>query len=369
MQRRFELDSLRGLAALSVLLYHALALNSAQLTSALSLGPVTSFWGQLLVYSPLHLLWLGGEAVWLFFVLSGFVLTRAAQRSGFSWNSYYPSRIVRLYLPVLAAVALAWLTYLYPHVLTPGMDQLLPTSYPPVNILQDVTLVGGTTTSLGVLWSLQWEVVFSLALPLYLILGRRWPAISGVIGLTLCLAGWWYNNPATSFLPMFLLGVILASHWERIQDLIGFLASGRVRAHVVGAIALALVCVGLLSYYLFGPFLGPYARVDTVPLALAAIALLICIAQVWPPLRSLLSVRPFTFLGRISYSLYLVHLPLVVLFLFVLSRGYVSAFVAIVVALVTAVIFYFLVERPAHLLSRRVSRRLGEERTAILESK
>src|SRR5690348_5076720 len=115
VERRRELDSLRGLAALSVLLYHVLASNSAQLASAICLGPVDGALNRVLAYSPLHAIWLGAESVWLFFVLSGFVLTRATMRPGFSWAGYYPSRMVRLYLPVAFAVVLAWLTYLVPH--------------------------------------------------------------------------------------------------------------------------------------------------------------------------------------------------------------------------------------------------------------
>lgn len=339
-----------------MLLYHALALNSAQLTAAISLQPVQELWAQILVYSPLHLAWLGGEAVWLFFVLSGFVLTRAASHPEFSWESYYPSRVVRLYLPVFGAIALAWLTYLYPHVLKPGMDQLLPVSYPPVNLLQDATLIGGTSTSLGVLWSLQWEVIFSLALPLYLLVGRRWPVIGGAAGLLLCLAGWWLNVPAPAYLPMFLLGVILAMQWERIERASRFLSSGRLSSHLAGSGLLLVAAAGLLAYYLLGPLLGAAARIATVPITLAAIALTICLAQTWPPLRAFLSARPLAFLGQVSYSLYLVHMPLVVLFVFVFGPGAVAAAAAVLVSLSACVVFYYAVERPAHKLSRRISR-------------
>jgi peptidoglycan/LPS O-acetylase OafA/YrhL len=54
-----------------------------------------------LSYTPLHLVWAGPEAVLVFFVLSGLVLSAATQgRSDFRWSAYYPSRLMRLYLPV-----------------------------------------------------------------------------------------------------------------------------------------------------------------------------------------------------------------------------------------------------------------------------
>ncbi|MBU4214675.1 MAG: acyltransferase [Actinobacteria bacterium] len=367
MERRFELDSLRGIAAIAVLLYHALALNSLTLTAGLSLKPVVGTAANLLVYSPLHGIWLGGESVWFFFVLSGFVLTKASMRPTFTWDAYYPSRLVRLYLPVFGAVALAWVTYLYPHVLRPEMDQLLPVDDPPSHLLYDLTLLGGTTTSLGVLWSLQWEVVFSLTLPVYLLVARRHPLIGGAVGVALGLAGWTWNNPGSMYLPMFFLGVVLATQWDRVSALLAFMSSGRAWTHVVGVVVLALAWSGLSSYYLLGPHLGSAARIGTVPIVLAAIAVIICLAQTWPPLRSVLSVRPLTFAGKASYSLYLVHLPIVVLFLFVLVPGPRAAVTAIVVALTVAVAFYFVVEKPAHKLSRLVGarvRNLGTGSTA-----
>lgn len=358
MERRYELDSLRGLAAIAVLLYHALALNSLTLTAGLSLKPVNGTLANLLVYSPLHVVWLGGESVWLFFVLSGFVLTKAASRPAFTWASYYPSRMLRLYLPVVGGVLLAWTTYLYPHVLRPQMDQLLPVGYPMPNVLADLTLLGGTTTSLGVLWSLQWEVVFSLSLPVYLLVARRRPVLGGLIGLVACLAGWWWNNPATTFLPMFFLGVVLATYWEKISSALAFLGSGRAWAHVVGAVTSVVAVSALSSYYLLGPRFGPFARVGTVPIVLVAIAVLICLAQAWPPLRAVLSWGPLTFAGKASYSLYLVHLPIVILFIFALGPGHRAAAAGIAVALTLAVVFYVVVEKPAHRLSRLTAARV-----------
>ena len=63
-------------------------------------------------FTPFHILWAGSEAVAVFFVLSGFVLTRAAAGTSFSWRAYYPSRLLRLYLPVAGALVFALVTIL-----------------------------------------------------------------------------------------------------------------------------------------------------------------------------------------------------------------------------------------------------------------
>lgn len=80
---------------MSVLLYHVFALNWSTLQDGVYLKPAANPLANLLIFSPLHVVWLGAEAVFLFFVLSGFVLVKAATRPEFSWPAYYPSRIVR----------------------------------------------------------------------------------------------------------------------------------------------------------------------------------------------------------------------------------------------------------------------------------
>src|SRR5262245_36856658 len=104
-QRFASLDGLRGVAALVVVVHHSL-LVSPMLAAAYYGGDITGALHRIAVYSPLHLLWGGKEAVVVFFVLSGFVLVMAMRSRSFDWASYFPSRLLRLYLPVAGAVAL-----------------------------------------------------------------------------------------------------------------------------------------------------------------------------------------------------------------------------------------------------------------------
>lgn len=378
MRRSRELDSLRGVAAVAVLLYHTLALNFPALQAGIGLAPVSGIVNNILVYTPVHLLWLGAESVWLFFVLSGFVLTRAASKASFSWAAYYPSRILRLYVPVLAAIALAWLSFVViPHVPTPadgGTLAGLPPDYPLPAIVQDITMVGGTSTSLGVLWSLQWEILFSLALPVYLFLVRKHGLSAGILAGAACALGWYINDAVTSYLPMFLFGALLAQYWSRIARAFSFLSTRNRWTNLAGCGLVAFCVFAISSFFLLGhplQALGLPPRVVTLPLVLLGICLLLVVVQVWAPLKALLCSRPLVFMGTISFSLYLVHRPIVVALAFAFHVGKISAVLSVLISLAVAVLFYFLVEKPAHRLSQRVASRVRAnavlERDRVLE--
>ncbi len=371
MDRRRELDALRGLAALSVLAYHSLANNSALLSAGVGLGEVAPLREWLLVYTPLHVAWLGGEAVWLFFVLSGFVLTRSTSGAGFGWGSYYPGRLVRLYMPAVFAIAFAWGLYAVRRFAEPAPTAIGPTGYPLVSVLHDATLVGGTTPSLGVLWSLQWEVVFSLLLPVYLLLAQRHRLVSALVVFPVMLLGWAYNDPATSFLPMFFVGCLMATSWDAVARRFGFLDGGGRSRNVVGSALIVLAVLALTSFYLVGrplQAIGLSPRLVTVPVVLAGVALLIVLVQQWPPLRRVVTSRIAVFVGKVSFSLYLVHLPVVLLFIYLWGQGGSAAVAGLLVSPFVAVAFYYAVERPAHRLSRRITAGIREKERSEREA-
>lgn len=99
---------------------------------------------------------------------------------------------------------------------------------------------------------------------------------------------------------------------------------------------------------------------------LAGIVLLLVAVMLWAPLRSLLQLKPFVALGKISFSIYLTHGPIVIGMLFLLGPGERTTVVQIVLSLAVAVVFYFLVEKGAHRLSRHVAKRIRAEDRAVL---
>jgi peptidoglycan/LPS O-acetylase OafA/YrhL len=102
-ERETYLDGMRGYASLVVLLGHIII---ALLPSVVTLLPndVHSTFDLAIGQSPLGFAWNGNAAVCLFFVLSGYVLSKLAQRSALSVAAQLGRRYARLALPMLITV-------------------------------------------------------------------------------------------------------------------------------------------------------------------------------------------------------------------------------------------------------------------------
>jgi peptidoglycan/LPS O-acetylase OafA/YrhL len=94
-RRFYELDSLRGLAAITVVFDHFIRIWPPEIIHVLD-------------RTPLRLLIAGRQAVILFFLLSGFVFTLPHKRnSPLNYGRFLLKRVRRIYLPYLGALAFA----------------------------------------------------------------------------------------------------------------------------------------------------------------------------------------------------------------------------------------------------------------------
>jgi peptidoglycan/LPS O-acetylase OafA/YrhL len=303
--RLSALDGLRGIAALVVVVHHAL-LVSPSLAAAYFGGDVQETpWRIALVYTPLHLVWGGAEAVVVFFVLSGFVLARAVRSRSFDWFSYFPSRILRLYLPVLGAVAFGFGVLLLPHDGATTSPWLLDrdAGYPFHDIVQDITLLGGTSGVVSPLWTLRWEIIFSLLLPVAAYAARLIPAwVLGVACIALSAVGASQDVAALQYLPVFGVGVAIEGEWDRIGAVVGRMT--RRAGAFVWAGMLLLAAVLLSMHWELGGLLGHAAAVTIAqaPIVIGA-GILVIAAVHCTTLRRVLTWRPVAWLGAVSFSL------------------------------------------------------------------
>lgn len=364
--RLTALDGLRGLAAVVVLLHHALYTNP-DFPGAPGGGyaPAGSpmWW---ISYTPLKLATAGVESVIVFFVLSGLVVTLpVVRRRGFDWVAYFPRRVVRLMVPVVASVLLAaaWVAAI-PQVSTqPSGTWLSNSSTPDFSweyVVKAVDLLGGDGQINNPLWSLRWELAFSLLLPVFAIAAlavRKW----WMGGLALACALTWLGARAGSaeleYLPAFFVGAVIAVRLDVVRN-----TADRINRRWFRHPLWALLTVGsallLIAPWLVGPGVGRIPELDSalkglVPLAAAG---LVVAALGWTPLRALFESRPLQFLGAISFSLYLVHVPIIIFstYLFAGHAWYVPLLFAIPLAVLVAVGFMWLIEKRSHGWSKAV---------------
>lgn len=361
-----SLDGLRGLAALVVVVHHCLLTSDAFFLPQIGLtGGGGGAWAWWLLHSPVRLVWAGAEAVLVFFVLSGFVLQVLVSRASFSWVSYYPSRMARLYLPAWAAVVLALLVgeflvgalpaassqWLRQHSGDPAASQL------PGQLLLLVDL-GGVN---GPLWSIRWEVVYSLALPLTalgVVAARRRPLLAAVALLGVAMVGAVTGWSALLYLPVFCLGALMASHHERLR---GVARSAERYPLAWPACAVAAVLL-LTGRWLLDPWLDGPVSSALVGAQVAGAALVVLLFVHWPAARSVGEVPVLQWLGTVSFSLYLVHEPVLVVIASALGERWsvpLLLVLAVPASLVTAAVFHRLVEAPSHRFAQWLGRRSG----------
>lgn len=373
-----SLDGLRGVAALAVVLNHCLLASPVLAEVADGRGRAAAgsleWW---LSYTPLHLLWGGTEAVFVFFVLSGYVLTGPAMKASFRWRSYYPKRLVRLYVPVWGSLLLAAATAIVVPRAAPAAASWWVQAHhelDPLSALVSGTLLVRIDFLNNPLWSLMWEVWFSLLLPLY-VLVARWSASSlwrtglvlGLLGVCM-VSGSVVGSNALRYLPMFAVGVLLHVHRERVLAV-----ASRVLAVRGGATTSVVLVVLLLSSYWTAQAseLIP-AGVASASRALQVVGagLLVVLATAWPTARRGLETKPVLWLGHRSFSLYLTHDAVVITTVLLLggtAPWWIVVLIVVPISLVLAEVFHRLVERPSHLLAQRIGRAVDpqpEERAA-----
>jgi peptidoglycan/LPS O-acetylase OafA/YrhL len=176
-QRFKELDSLRGLAACAVVAHHFLLISPQ--TNLLVYGGYRGKYELInaLVYSPIHILWAGPQAVMLFFLLSGFVLSLPFfSDKKISYFSFLIKRICRIYIPYAAAVTAAIVVAIYCsrhgiHELSGWFNLVWTTPISWQLVLDHYLFLGSFDNKQfdPVIWSLVQEMRISIIFPLLMI--------------------------------------------------------------------------------------------------------------------------------------------------------------------------------------------------------
>ena len=281
---------------------------------------------------------------------------RHAQGRRFDWVDYAPRRFVRLWLPAAASTTFAVIAMLLvPRSEDPALGRWMtvthPTGLSARQMLMEYLLIPKHAYRNTVLWSLHAEAIFSFVLPL-MILGvalcarRRlsWLPVAAALAVPVITA----SPGSGSYLPVFTVGAVMGWAWGHNPAPV----PERPRPW---ATAQALVCL-LLITLAWWPGMGSHtAQRLANAVTLAAAAYLVHLVVRAGALRGLLRSRTVQYLGLMSFSLYLVHEPVVVS-LRLLTQPLSPWWLLILAPLVSAPLtwlFQRYIEAPSHRLARR----------------
>ena len=335
------LDGLRGLAVLIVLVSHlsnhgVLALPGIGLSGT------------------------GKSGVYLFFVLSAFLLTRvlldrplAKFADGRLWLDYALRRVLRIWPLYLVVLLTSW--FLTRHGVQ-GWHYVLDTEA----LLRHLRLQEGQS----VLWSIPVEFSFYFWLPLVALvlawwLQRRWswPLEFLAAALTLGAAAWAWPAQAASvndvrlgpYLVIFLCGA-MAARWDHRLRNAGARPQRQAVWAMVGVSALLACVLTVPQVWAWLTGQGANAALNhRWFLFFGVVWSLLLLAVLHGPgwLRAPFAWAPARLLGVVSFSAYLWHMPVLDGLLRVgVAQWPGSALVVLAAALAVAMVSYLLFERP-----------------------
>jgi len=298
LPHRREVDGLRALAVVPVLLFHA---------------GYSTFKG-------------GFVGVDVFFVISGFLISsiilREAENDRFSMLAFYERRARRilpaLYLVLLVSIIGGW------FVMSPWQMKTLMESVLAVSLFASNFYFWRTTdyfaqpaeeSPLLHTWSLAVEEQFYIFFPpLLVLLWRRgrtltWIALTVIAIVSIGLAEWgWRTHPVSNFylapgrIWELVAGAMLAI--VSLEGSIGSRVTSTVR-QIASLVGVALIMIPVFVFDTATPFPSFYALVPVV-----GTMLVIGFAVEGTFVCTVLATKFFVAIGLISYSLYLWHQPI-----------------------------------------------------------
>ncbi|WP_047983990.1 acyltransferase family protein [Ornithinibacillus californiensis] len=377
MNKRIEqLDSLRGIAAFAVVLHHLPLVAFA----------LPAFYVSLLRLTGINY---GHGPVMLFFVLSGFVLSIPFLEKRWEGNRYFPyvvKRYCRIYIPyivgILFAIALSQLFWTekvevvgtYEHMLwsTPLDLQL---------IVEHIYFLGNIHSNAfnGVIWSLIHELRISIIFPFVVLFVKRFDwkisvllcmILSAISGLNNIFDFQTSNgNDITYFhtlhyTSLFILGALLAKHRKDIITNYRKLETSTKYIFLMTSFILynfseiftgylyILTNIEIISVYFF--IIMEYG------IAFGSVGFMIS-AMGSSRVERILLLRPFRFLGKISYSLYLYHLPVILTCIYLFHSVlplWIICMIAVPMSVIISSIAWYLVERPSITFGRFLAKKV-----------
>lgn len=335
---RAELDGLRAVAVISVLLYHV----------KFSLFGYEVFKG-------------GFLGVDIFFVLSGYLITTiifTQMNAGvFSLKDFFIRRIKRI-LPAMVAVLLVSSVFAFYFLLPDSLVIYVKTLLASLFFVSNLYFFGEDTyvsdsseyKPLLHTWSLSVEWQFYLIFPfLCLWLFKRFKNKRLTIIFSLFLLSLVLSNILAYRQPNFAFYMLPSRMWELIAGSIvaiiileNKLNIGKIYYKVFPVVGLVLITLSIL--FINDGMLHP-SVITLIPVL--GTCLIILFSRDKNLASNFLSLKPMIFIGAISYSIYLWHQPLFVFYRIKIGEISMStSILLILLSIVISVLSFYLIEKP-----------------------
>lgn len=352
-----SLDGLRGIAVLIVFFAHTANVG-------VPMVPSVDFSG------------IGKSGVFLFFLLSAFLLTSALIKVGrrvFELKQllhYFNRRFFRIYplyfLYLLLALLTTAIVWKVVHAKAP---MGIPFQLTGEEFIQQLLLQQGK----GVTWSIVVEFHYYFLLPVVaavysvLLRNRVMPCTIVTVAAILASQYWWpapdyrVNDPRLGFyLPVFFIGSLLAVIHMRWQGL-EVRNDQRIRTliDVLGCAALLAVCVmtpSVLSWISGKTLPIDYFHKSFVTFALLWSLVLFACIHGNKVLRSLFEAPVLRFFGFVSYSVYLIHMIVIDVTLRLVPNAPLLGWIMLAVTAGLSWMSWTWIEKPASALRIQVDR-------------
>jgi peptidoglycan/LPS O-acetylase OafA/YrhL len=337
-----SLDGLRGIAVLFVIFSH-------MSNSGIHLSPTLNFSGS------------GKYGVFLFFVLSSFLLTLPMinrESTQFfnkgSWLRYFARRFFRIF-PLFSIVLLLNFYFYF----TTKVALITPFSFE--SFLQHIVLIKGES----IFWTIPVEFKYYFVLPIVgfaftLILKRKIILVVAFVTVLICLNIFYLFPPKDSimntvslgpYLPIFLLGSFSAFLHSKITSCGGIKSNFLRIAFELSALGILMIIVILIPCFysiIIGKTIETFKfHKDFLLFGLLWSSFLLFYLNGNQHISQILSSRFLRFIGIVSFSAYLLHMPVIkIINKMILLNPPIKVVLIIILTLSLSVLSHLIIEKP-----------------------
>ena len=364
MNRKIEIiDVLRGLAALMVVFLHAREIAWVGIKASWQANGLTLDPSVILGYATAPVLW-GSIGVPIFFVLSGYCIHRshalrlqANPLYDIDSTDYLKRRFFRIYPILVAALVLTYLLDMASQYYAPDHPKL--GQHDPwtffVNLAALEGILATTYGSNGPLWTLSIEIqlylFYLLLFPFRKRYGINATAFLAIV-ITFVSANLSRTGPTDYFAP-YLICWCIGAYMAEPGALATWTRLFRNRLKISSLVLIALGCAvfsrsSYTSFMLWSAGFG--------------LCLPVLLSRDW---KATMPMKALSAIGNFSYSLYIIHVPVIVFlsaYFFMGSKpdSVMFSVLFVLLAIAASYLFYLAVERPAvGFLKRRSTRALA----------